>query len=214
MTAQVPEGCWAEFSAPRQETARPCLFLDRDGVVIVDRHHLSDPAGVELIVPTVEAIAFANRTGWAVGLVTNQSGIGRGLFRWSDFHAVQARLAQLIAAYGARLDFVCACPFHPDAADPYRHLGHPWRKPEPGMIIHATAMLNLDPSRSFIVGDRGSDLEAGAAAGLSGGVLVRGASYRQHLVATLPEDLPSLTPLMEAMRRRDRTDERQASGTI
>ena len=195
----LPNGCWAEIFATRSEAPRPCLFLDRDGVVIVDKHHLSDPAGVEIIPPTVEAIAFANRIGWAVGLVTNQSGIGQGLFGWEDFGAVQKRLADELAARGAHLDFVCACPFHPEAAEPYRHVAHPWRKPGPGMIEHASARLNLDKRRSIIVGDRQSDLDAGIAAGLAGGILLSSGTYRQRIVAPLPEILPGLVPVIEAL---------------
>jgi D-glycero-D-manno-heptose 1,7-bisphosphate phosphatase len=203
MSGLLPNGCWAETLGTVGREPRPCMFLDRDGVVILDKHHLSDPAGVEIIVPTVEAIAFANRIGWAVGLVTNQSGIGQGFFGWADFHAVQARLAEELATFGARLDFTCACPFHADAVEPYRSTAHPWRKPAPGMIDHAAGMLNLDKARSFIVGDRQSDLDAGAAAGLAGGVLLNQSTYRQRFIAGLPEQLPALTPIIDAMHRRD-----------
>lgn len=163
----APNGCWAEFRATRTDMARPCLFLDRDGVVILDRHHLADPAGVELIAPTIRAMAWARAQGWLMGLVTNQSGIGRGYFGWQDFAAVQARLDELLAAEGLALDFICACPYQQDARPPYGHPDHPWRKPNPGMLLHATDMLGIDPARSAMVGDRQSDIEAGRGAGVS-----------------------------------------------
>jgi D-glycero-D-manno-heptose 1,7-bisphosphate phosphatase len=201
MNGLLPNGCWAELHGERSQEPRPCLFLDRDGVVIVDKHHLRDPEGVEIIAPTAEAIAFANRIGWAVGLVTNQSGIGQGFFVWEDFHAVQARLVELLAGFGARLDFTCACPFHPQAAEPYRSEAHPWRKPAPGMIDHAATALNLDKTRSIIVGDRQSDLDAGVAAGLAGGIHFSGSAYHQTLIPALPEALPNLSPVVDALHR-------------
>jgi D-glycero-D-manno-heptose 1,7-bisphosphate phosphatase len=174
MMALVGNGCWAEFRAQRGEGLRPCLFLDRDGVVIVDKHHLADPNGVELIPPTVRAISKARTLGWFVGLVTNQSGIGRGLFTWQEFAAVQARIDTLLGSEGIALDFICACPFHEEARPPYDHPDHPWRKPNPGMLAHAIEILGIDPARSTMVGDRASDIEAGRAAGVTNLVLLEG----------------------------------------
>lgn len=175
MMPLLDNGCWAEIRTARQEAARPCLFLDRDGVVILDRHHLADPAGVELVPGAAELIALANRRSWVVGLVTNQSGIGRGLFAWSDFAAVQSRLEAELAAMGARLDFICACPHHGGGRAPYDVADHPWRKPNPGMLLHAAGVLNLALPASVMVGDRASDLGAGDRAGLGRAILLAGA---------------------------------------
>ena len=165
------DGIWCQLSgAPKPG---PALFLDRDGTVIAERHYLKDPEGVELLPGAAEVIAAANARAIPVVLVTNQSGIGRGLLTWQDFAAVQERLTQLLATASARLDLVLACPFHPEAAAPYRHADHGCRKPRPGLLLRAQALLDLQLAVSWIVGDKASDLAAGRAAGLAGGLLVQ-----------------------------------------
>lgn len=148
--------------------AVPAVFLDRDGTVIVDRHYLADPAGVELTPGAAEAIARLNRAGRPVVLVTNQSGIGRGFFGVEEFEAVQRRLVELLAEQGARLDAVYHCPHAPDhepACD--------CRKPAVGLFLRAAADHGLDLANSYFVGDRPRDV---AAAGRFGGtgILVGG----------------------------------------
>ena len=149
---------------------RPALFLDRDGVLVEEVGYLHRPEDVRLIPGTVRAVALANRCGLAVVVVTNQAGVGRGLYGWPDFAATQARIQSELAVAGAGLDMVLACPFHDEARPPYRHPAHPDRKPRPGMLRRAEDALGLDLGASWIVGDRASDLAAGRAAGLAGGL--------------------------------------------
>jgi len=104
--------------------------------------------------------------------VTNQSGIGRGYYDWSGFQAVQAAISAALAAAGGQFDAVLACAYHSDANDAYRIADHPWRKPKPGMILEAVRRMRLDPRRSWIIGDRADDIEAGQKAALAGGVIV------------------------------------------
>ena len=99
---------------------RAAVFLDRDGTVIEDRHHLSDPAGVRLLPGAAEAVAALNRAGLPVILVTNQSGIGRGIFTEEQFAAVQAQVELLLAEAGARIDRVYLCPHSPEMTPPCR----------------------------------------------------------------------------------------------
>lgn len=162
--------CWAEIRAATGRVARPCLFLDRDGVVIADRHHLANPEGVELLPGAIAAVTAARAQGWFVGLVTNQSGIGRGLFGWREFAAVQTRVEQEIGS--RQLDFVCACPHHAGGMAPFDQPDHAWRKPNPGMLLHAAAALNIDMPASIMVGDRASDIVAGTRAGVGRTFLV------------------------------------------
>lgn len=152
--------------------ARPALILDRDGVIVEDVGFLHRPGDVRLVPGAAEVIAAANRVAVPVITVTNQSGIGRGLYGWAEFAATEARIAADLAARGAHLDMIVACPFHADGAPPYRHPAHPCRKPLPGMILRAGARLGLDLARSWIVGDRAADLAAGRAAGLAGSLHV------------------------------------------
>jgi D-glycero-D-manno-heptose 1,7-bisphosphate phosphatase len=164
---------WCEILRPRAVArlrGRPALFLDRDGVLVEEVGYLHRPADVRLNPGTARAVALANQRGLAVVVVTNQAGVGRGLYGWPDFAATQARIQSELAATGAVLDMVLACPFHRDARPPYRHPDHPDRKPRPGMLRRADAALGLDLGGSWIVGDRASDLAAGRAAGLAGGL--------------------------------------------
>ena len=170
-------GLWREGPDPtRRFSPGPALFLDRDGVLIIDSGYLHDPAGVVLIPGIAAIVAACNRAGVPVVVVTNQSGIGREYYGWSDFVAVQARLAALLAAAesGARLDMVLACAYHPDAEGDFAIADHPWRKPNPGMLHAAAEALPIDLARSWMIGDRATDLAAARAAGLAGGLHLSG----------------------------------------
>lgn len=161
---------WVEVSGAARRA--PALFLDRDGVVIEEKHNLSDPAGVAIIPGAAETIRWAADRGWHAVLVTNQAGIGRGLFGWAEFTAVQARMTALLADLGATLDAVMACPFHPEGQGALRHADHPARKPNPGMLLAAAERLDIELAASWIVGDRARDIAAGRNAGLAGAVHV------------------------------------------
>ncbi|MFP6757097.1 MAG: HAD-IIIA family hydrolase [Alphaproteobacteria bacterium] len=172
-------GLWREGPDPTRGFAfGPALFLDRDGVLIDDTGYLHDPAGVVLIPGVAALVAACNRAAVPVVVVTNQSGIGRGYYGWPDFVAVQARLAAMLAAAeaDARLDMVLACAYHPEADGDFAILDHPWRKPNPGMLHAAADALPIDLARSWIIGDRATDLAAARAAGLAGGLHLSGAT--------------------------------------
>ncbi|NVO16257.1 MAG: HAD-IIIA family hydrolase [Rhodoplanes sp.] len=166
-------GCWLERLATDVPVGRPALFLDRDGVIVEEAHYLSNPADVRLIAGAAEAIARCNGSRIPVVAITNQSGIARGYYDWTDFAAVQAELIARLAAAGARLDAVAACAYHDTGSDRYRVPGHAWRKPNPGMIHAVADLLQVDLARSVLVGDKRSDIEAGIAAGLARCILVR-----------------------------------------
>ncbi len=151
---------------------RPALFLDRDGAVVIEAHYLHKVENVQLIPGAAATIAAANAKEIPVIFVTNQAGIGYGYFGWPDFFAVQDRILADLAGEGALVDGVYACPFHEKAKPPYDHANHPARKPNPGMLQTAARMMNIDLSRSWIVGDRAGDLAAGKNAGIAGGVHV------------------------------------------
>ena len=137
----------------------PALFLDRDGVVIEDQHHICDPKDVQLCPGAQELLQAATTRGWPVVVITNQSGIARGYFNWAAYASVTERVLELLGPE-APLTAVYANGHGPDAPS------SSWRKPSPGMLIAASKDLKLDLSRSLLVGDRLSDLQAGARAGL------------------------------------------------
>lgn len=151
---------------------KPAVFLDRDGVVIEDSHYLGDATRLRLIPGSAEAIAALNRAGWVVVVVTNQSGVARGLFSLDSIGLVHNAISAMLADHGAYIGAYQFCPHHPEAEIAEFRQDCDCRKPKPGMLHRAARELNLDLAPSWMIGDRVSDLEAGAAAGCQT-VLVR-----------------------------------------
>jgi D-glycero-D-manno-heptose 1,7-bisphosphate phosphatase len=147
----------------------PGAFLDRDGVLIEDSGYPHLDAHLKLIPGAAAAVRRMNQAGYRTVIVTNQSGVARGLFDEDRMHAFNALLTARLAQDEARIDAVYACPFHADAVvERYRHPDHPDRKPNPGMILRAAAEHDIDPARSFLIGDQDSDMEAARRAGVEG----------------------------------------------
>lgn len=153
---------------------RRAVFLDRDGVLNYNRSdHIKAPEELVPIPGAAAAVAALKRTGWAVVVVSNQSGLGRGLFDAAALEQITAKLCAGLETAGGGVDAIYYCPHAPGA-------GCDCRKPRPGLVFRAAREHGLDLARSYIVGDKSSDLECGRAAGL-----------RTVLVETgLPEERP------------------------
>lgn len=151
---------------------RPALFLDRDGTVIQEVHYIRDPRHVSLLPGAAGAIARMRHAGHACVLVSNQAAVGRGIATLDDVAAVQAEVERQLQAAGAAIDGWYFCPEAPTTADRML-IDHPDRKPAPGMLLRAARELELDLSRSWMIGDMVSDLLAGRHAGCAGSILVR-----------------------------------------
>ena len=143
-------------------TGRPAAFLDRDGTIIRDTVYIRDPNDVELLPGAAAAIKRLNERSVAVIVVTNQSGIGRGLLSPEEYEAVRARIDATLAEHGARIDATYMCPHHPDRSEGG---GCDCRKPGLGMYRQAIAEYGLDPKRSLFVGDRWRDVAPSASLG-------------------------------------------------
>ena len=150
--------------------SRPAVFLDRDGTIIEDTGFVSDPSAVRVLPSVPEALGLLARNGFALVVVTNQSGVARGYFDEATVHAVNAATARLLAAGGIVLDAWYHCPHHEDDCD--------CRKPAPGMIRRAAAEHDLDVARSAVVGDRGSDVELAHGLGIPGLLVPGPQAYR------------------------------------
>lgn len=147
-------------------SGRPGVFLDRDGTLLDEDGYLGDPALVRLFPAAARGVRALNAAGLPVVVVTNQSGVARGLFSESDVDAVHARLSELLAAECARLDLVLYCPHHPrEGLPPYRR-DCDCRKPAPGMYLAGARALGLDLAHSAVVGDSERDLEGARRAGI------------------------------------------------
>ena len=144
---------------------RPAVFLDRDGTINEQMGYINHLSRFVLLPGAAQAIRLLNEHGVPAVVVTNQSGLARGYFPSALLNAVHAELARLLAAEGAHLDGIYICPHHPDAKVVQYRQSCRCRKPQAGLLEQAAAELHLDLARSFIVGDRWSDLECGVQAG-------------------------------------------------
>lgn len=195
-------GLWCEdysyFSS--FENSRPALFLDRDGVIIEQVHYLCNPKDVRFIPGAAEVISEANGVGAPVVIVTNQSGIAREYFGWSDFFDIHKYMNKYLAMRCAFLTATYACGYHVDGIDARLAINHNWRKPFDGMPRCAAKDLNLYLDKSWIIGDRASDIACGRNAGMAGGVIVE-TGYggcieehnKSHLIATEEYEVKSAT---------------------
>jgi D-glycero-D-manno-heptose 1,7-bisphosphate phosphatase len=179
---------------------QPAAFLDRDGVINIDHGYVVRHEEFAWVPGVLEASAQLHRAGFALVVVTNQSGIGRGMYSEADFLALTDWMRAEFAAAGAPLAGVYFCPHHPtDAVGAFRTACR-CRKPAPGMLLDAARELALDLSRSVLFGDKPSDLQAAGAAGVPHRILL--ATDGIGVPATAPAGLAtgSFASLAEAVQ--------------
>lgn len=155
--------------AKTRDGRRPGVIFDRDGVLLVDHGYVGDLERMEWMPGAVAAVARLTRAGYGLAVATNQSGVARGYFDLAAVDRIHAAMRDDLAAAGGRIETFQICPYLPDApVAAFSHPDHPDRKPNPGMLRTAIAELGLDPARTVMIGDKGSDLEAARAAGVAG----------------------------------------------
>lgn len=148
-------------------------FLDRDGVLITDMDYLKDPEKVELIPRAAEALKMLKKAGYMIIVISNQSGVARGMFEESDVIAVNRKINELLSKDGIPIDDFYYCPHHFEGNVAEYSFECECRKPSPGMILQATEDHDIDLSKSFMIGDKVSDFHAANNAGCHLGILVR-----------------------------------------
>jgi D-glycero-D-manno-heptose 1,7-bisphosphate phosphatase len=174
-------------------------MLDRDGTLIVNRHYLREPEQVEFLPGAIEGLKAMQAQGCALVVITNQSGVARGLLTLADLEAIHERQRQLLAEHGLQLDGVYYCPHGPD--DDCN-----CRKPKTGLAVRAARELGLALAESYVVGDRDIDLQLGRAVGATT-VLVRtgyGAEtelQNPELADHVVDDLAGLARVIDKLKR-------------
>lgn len=137
------------------------VLLDRDGTIIVDKHYLADPDGVELLPGAVEGLQQLKSAGAIFCVVTNQSGVARGYFDLETVDRIHQRLQDVLAESEIRIEHYAVCPHHPDAACECR-------KPAPRLALECAALTGLDLASAWVVGDKASDVGLADAVGAQG----------------------------------------------
>jgi len=157
-----------QAKTPAMADFRPALFLDRDGVINVDKGYVSRIEDFEWVEGAVETIAAFNRRGWYVFVVTNQSGIARNYYTEADMHTLHDWMQAELAKAGAHVDRIYYCPYHAEGENPAYRKDSFDRKPKPGMLLRAMADFPVKRELSFMIGDKDADMEAARAAGVAG----------------------------------------------
>jgi len=182
----------------------PAVFLDRDGVLNEDRGYVHRWADFVFLPGVVDALRMFGQLGYLLVIITNQSGIARGLYRESDVLALHDRMLSFLHGQGIEIAGVYYCPHHPEGSVARYARICSCRKPAPGMILRAAAEHHIDLANSVLIGDKVTDLEAGAAAGITSLYLVSSTGLEQcfqpfphaqaveslHEVAKILRDLP------------------------
>ena len=152
--------------------AESAVFLDRDGTILEDPGYLDDSEGLVIYGEALDAVQIIREVGMRVVVVTNQSGLARGLFSEKALHDIHDSLREAFLHQGSPLDAIYFCPHHPqaDVAQYRRHCN--CRKPEPGLLRRAAEALGIDLARSYMIGDKISDIVAGHRAGCKAAILV------------------------------------------
>ena len=175
---------------------RKAFFLDRDGVVVKQVHYLCEPEKTELEKNVISAIRKLRQKGYLVIVVTNQSGVARGMFTEKDVDLCHERLQELLAAYGEKIDGFYTCCHHPDYTGVCS-----CRKPAPGLFHAAAEELGIDIALSFMAGDKFSDLESGRNAGVSQSVLLRTGYGEKYIQRAQEAGFAVASDLLEAVEK-------------
>ncbi len=158
----------------QMEAVRRCLFLDRDGVVNEELGYLHRREDVRFVPGIFALCRRARSLGYAIVMVTNQAGIGRGFYTEEEFQALTAWMREEFAREGVALDAVYHCPYHPEHGIGAYKREHEDRKPGTGMLRRAVAEFGVSLAESVMVGDRCTDIAAANAAGLRQAFLLAG----------------------------------------
>ena len=183
--------------------SRTGVFLDRDDTIIKDMVYLNDPGKIEILPRVCDAIHTLNERNIPAIIITNQSGIARGILSEEKLSEIHLRLLKLLAEQGARIDAIYYCPHHPDGNPGEYRTACSCRKPEPGLLLQAARDFRLDLSSCYMIGDKSIDVETIHRVGGKGILLSTGGDHDiQHRPDHLAHDLhDAVTWVLEDMTR-------------
>ena len=153
---------------------KPAVFMDRDGTISEEVGYVNHVSRYRVFPYAAEAVRALNEAGWLAVLVTNQAGVARGYFKEEMIGAVHERLVGELEREGARLDAIYYCPHHPTAGEPPYRQDCDCRKPRPGLLLRAAREHGVDLARSYVVGDKYSDVRLAHAVGATGVLVLTG----------------------------------------
>ena len=170
----VPEVLASAQTLMPKQRQRPAVFFDRDGTLNRDEGYTHNPEGLDFVAGAIAAVKRANDLGYFTFLVTNQSGVARGLYTEADVRVFHTHMQRHLRSAGAHLDDIRYCPYHPDGTVPPYDRASDCRKPAPGMLHDLMRAWPVKPEGSVMIGDHQNDIEAANAAGVYGILYERG----------------------------------------
>jgi len=164
----------------QQNSEDKAVFIDRDGTINEEVKYLSKENNLRILPNAVEGIKLLKEAGFKVIVISNQSGVARGYFKEKDVQLINKKIKELIKQSGADIDGFYYCPHHPEAiVDKYRQVCQ-CRKPEPGLFLQAAAQLNINMRKSFIVGDKLSDIQMSEVLGAQAVLVLTGYGLQER----------------------------------
>lgn len=192
------------------------VFLDRDDTLIEDPGYINHPDQVKLLEGVTETLAELKKMGYKLIVVSNQSGIARGIFTEEMLAKVHERLEQILSHHGVTLDKIYYCPYHPEGAILKYRRESDWRKPQPGMLIAAAEELDIDLTESWLIGDSARDIDAGKSAGCKT-ILIQNAAHNRTIEpgATAPDYMAvNMKEVLNIIKQNNRTNQKMETEQI
>lgn len=192
------------------------VFLDRDDTLIEDPGYINHPDQVRLLEGVTETLAELKKMGYKLIVVSNQSGIARGIFTEEMLTKIHERLEQLLSHHGAALDKIYYCPYHPEGAIPKYRRESDWRKPQSGMLLAAAEEFDIDLTQSWLIGDSTRDIDAGKSAGCKT-ILIQNAAHNRTIEpgATAPDYMAvNMKEVLNIIKQNNRTSQKMETEQI